>query len=173
MYILSKTFPLLAHVDPGRIHFLRPGLLPTWLHRCCLVSRSPSRICRRSRFHYTHVSTCACVPRTIVTHVSLREQIIPMLGLTALEHTLKPHTTLEKTLFLVEHGFTQAHRPTAFVSTCALASLVVLRMLKASLRRYKWITRVPEVLIVVIISTSELCVLAFLVLRLSVNSSIE
>lgn len=82
-----------------------------------------------------------------------------MLGLTALEHTLKPETTLEKIFFLIEHGFTQTHRPTAFVSACALVSLVVLRMFKASLRRYKWLTYIPEVLIVVIVSTSAFCVL--------------
>jgi hypothetical protein len=86
-----------------------------------------------------------------------------MLGLTALEHKLKPETTLEKIFFLVEYGFTKAHRPTSFVSACALASLVTLRMLKASLRRFKWITRVPEVLIVVIVSTSyDLCPLSVL-----------
>ncbi len=95
-----------------------------------------------------------------------------MLGLVTLEHSLKPETTLEKIFFLVEYGFTQAHRPTTFVSACALVSLVMLRMLKATLRRYKWVTRIPEVLIVVIISTSTFCVLALLALRLSVNSSI-
>ena len=82
-----------------------------------------------------------------------------MLGLTALEHTLKPETTLEKIFFLIEHGFTQTHSPTAFVSACALVSLVVLRMFKVSLRRYKWLTYIPEVLIVVIVSTSAFCVL--------------
>ena len=87
-----------------------------------------------------------------------------MLGLTALEHTLKPETTLEKIFFLVEHGFSQGHRPTAFVSACALVSLVMLRMLKASLRQFKWITYIPEVLIVVIVSTSAFCVLPLLIL---------
>jgi hypothetical protein len=76
-----------------------------------------------------------------------------MLGLTALEHALNPQTTLEKILFLIENGFTRTHRPTAFVSAIALTALVMLRMLKASLRQYKWVTRVPEVLIVVIVST--------------------
>ncbi|KAI0302286.1 sulfate transporter family-domain-containing protein [Multifurca ochricompacta] len=90
---------------------------------------------------------------TAVACIILIEQLIPMLGLTALEHTLKPQTTLEKIFLLIEYGFTRAHRPTAFVSACALVSLVMLRMLKASLRRYKWVARVPEVLIVVIVST--------------------
>ena len=76
-----------------------------------------------------------------------------MLGLTALEHKVKPETTLEKIFFLVEFGFTSSHRPTFVVSACALGALVMLRLLKASLRRFKWVTRIPEVLIVVIVST--------------------
>lgn len=89
-----------------------------------------------------------------LAHSPYSEQLIPMLGLVALEHKLNPHTTPEKILFLVENGFTRAHRPSAFVSVIALIALVMLRMLKAALRRYKWVTRVPEVLIVVIVSTS-------------------
>ncbi len=81
---------------------------------------------------------------------------MPMLGLTALEHKVKPETTLEKIFFLVEFGFTNAHRPTFVVSACALGALIMLRLLKASLHRFKWVARVPEVLIVVIVSTSTL-----------------
>lgn len=77
-----------------------------------------------------------------------------MLGLTALEHKVMPESTLEKIFFLVDYGFTKSHRPTAIVSACALAGLVTLRLLKASLHRFKWIARIPEVLIVVIVSTS-------------------
>ena len=172
MYMLSKTLPLLAHFDPGWIHFLHPRLLQTWFHGCRLVPRSSPRICRRNRLHYTDVGTCSCALRTIATYVSPSEQLIPMLGLTTLEQKLKPETTLEKLFFLVEHGFTQSHRLTALVSACALVSLVVLRMLKASLRRFKWLKYIPEVLIVVIISTSAFCVLPLLVLRLNVYSSI-
>ena len=76
-----------------------------------------------------------------------------MLGLTALEHKVKPETTLEKIFFLVEFGFTSAHNPTFVVSAGALGALVMLRLLKASLRRFKWVARVPEVLLVVIVST--------------------
>ncbi len=170
--MLSKVLLFFAHVDPGRIDFLRPGLLPTRLPRRCPVPRPPSRICRCSRLHYTHVSTSDCAPRTTIAHVSPSEQLIPMLGLTALEHTVKPETTLEKILFLVEYGFTHTHRLTAFISACALGSLVVLRMLKVSLCRYKWVARVPEVLFVVIISTSTFFVFSLRPLRLSVNSSI-
>jgi hypothetical protein len=92
---------------------------------------------------------------THLIHYPDSEQLIPMLGLTALEHKLNPQSTLEKILFLVENGFTRSHGLTAFISAMALAALVMLRMLKASLRRYKWVARIPEVLIVVIVSTSR------------------
>jgi len=95
-----------------------------------------------------------------------------MLALTTPEYKLKLETTLEQIFFLVEHGFTQAHQLTALVSACALVSLVVLRMLKVSLRRYKWITYIPEVLIVVIISTSAFCILPLPVLQSNDYSSI-
>ncbi|KAI0002285.1 sulfate anion transporter [Russula compacta] len=90
---------------------------------------------------------------TAVAFIILIEQLIPMLGLTALEHTLNPQSTLEKIIFLVEYGFTRAHGPTSFISACALVALIMLRMLKASLRRFRWVQGVPEVLIVVIVST--------------------
>lgn len=76
-----------------------------------------------------------------------------MLGLTALEHKVKPESTLEKIFFLVEFAFTDAHYPTFVVSACALGALVLLRLLKASLRRFKWVAGIPEVLLVVIVST--------------------
>jgi hypothetical protein len=95
-----------------------------------------------------------------------------MLGLTALEHKVKPETTLEKIFFLVEFGFTSAHRPTFVVSACALGALIMLRLLKASLRRFKWVARVPEVLIVVIVSTSTFLSQCLNFSRLSTYSSI-
>ncbi|KAN0130748.1 Sulfate transporter family domain containing protein [Lactarius tabidus] len=53
----------------------------------------------------------------------------------AWSHRARAHeTTMEKLFFFVEHEFTESHRVTA-------------------IRRYKWITCVPEVLIVVIVST--------------------
>jgi hypothetical protein len=159
--ICSQSPNFIRSLALGRVDFLRLGFLSPGLHRCRPFSRSSSRFCLSGRCHYTHVSISRPVTHPI--HKSLSEQLIPMLGLTALEHKLKPETTLEKIFFLVEYGFTKAHRPTSFVSACALASLVTLRMLKASLRRFKWITRVPEVLIVVIVSTSyDLCPLSVL-----------
>ncbi|KAI0067589.1 hypothetical protein BV25DRAFT_1818966 [Artomyces pyxidatus] len=90
---------------------------------------------------------------TAVAVVILIEQLIPMLGLTALEHSLNPRTTLDKLLFLLEHGFTNFHRPTALVSAGALGVLVFLRTFKGFFKKYPWIYRIPEVLFVVIAST--------------------
>ena len=95
-----------------------------------------------------------------------------MLGLTALEHTLNPQSTLEKIFFLAEYGFTRAHGPTSFISVCALGALVMLRMLKASLRRFRWVQGVPEVLIVVIVSTGTFLLPNIATLRLNISSSI-
>jgi len=76
-----------------------------------------------------------------------------MFGLVALEHTLHLQTTLEKIVFLVENVFTHVHQPTMVVSFSALFSLVLLRNVKTALKRYVWIYRIPEVLLVVIVST--------------------
>jgi hypothetical protein len=79
---------------------------------------------------------------------------MPMFGLSALEHTIHPETTLDKMVFLVENVFTHAHRPTTFVSFTALFALVFLRTFKVMFKKYWWIYRLPEVLVVVVVSTS-------------------
>ncbi|THH10374.1 hypothetical protein EW146_g8389 [Bondarzewia mesenterica] len=88
-----------------------------------------------------------------VAVVILIEQLIPMFGLTALEHQVNPRTTLDKAVFLFEYGFTHFHKPTTVVSFGALFALVFLRNVKRMFVRYPWIYRIPEVLVVVIIST--------------------
>jgi hypothetical protein len=75
-----------------------------------------------------------------------------MFGLVALEHTLHPASTLEKMLFLVENVFTHYHRPTTIISFASLAILVVSRAFKNRFREYWWIYRLPEVLLVVVVS---------------------
>lgn len=83
------------------------------------------------------------------------EQLIPMLGLTELQHALRPNSTLEKLLFLIEHAFTNAHRLTTVISFGALAILVVIRNIKQVFKKYWFIYRLPEVFIIVVVSTSE------------------
>lgn len=78
-----------------------------------------------------------------------------MLGLVPLERILHPSTTVEKFLFLVENMFTNGNPTTAIVSFVALGTLLVLRFLKGIFKKYWFIYRIPEVLVVVVVSTSE------------------
>ncbi|KAI0333331.1 sulfate anion transporter [Cubamyces sp. BRFM 1775] len=90
---------------------------------------------------------------TAVAVVIMIEQLIPMFGLTNLEHVLQPKSTLDKLFFLVENVFTHSHRLTALISFGALAVLVGMRTLKRAGKRYWFIYRLPEVFIVVVVST--------------------
>jgi len=74
-----------------------------------------------------------------------------MLGLVQLEKTLRPKTTMDKLFFLIENA-PGLHVPTATVAFGAFAALVVLRYIKGSFKS-SWIRGIPEVLIVVIVST--------------------
>ncbi|KAH9910992.1 sulfate anion transporter [Epithele typhae] len=90
---------------------------------------------------------------TAVAVVIMIEQLIPMFGLTQLEHVLQPKSTLEKLLFLIENAFTHAHRLTTIISFGALAVLVLVRTFKQAFKKYWFIYRIPEVFIVVVVST--------------------
>ncbi|KAK7691301.1 hypothetical protein QCA50_004695 [Cerrena zonata] len=90
---------------------------------------------------------------TAVAIVIMVEQLIPMFGLTALQHTLNPHSTLEKMVFLVDNVFTHTHRTTAIISFAALLTLVLMRSFKNAFKKYWFIYRIPEVLVVVVVST--------------------
>lgn len=74
-----------------------------------------------------------------------------MLGLVPFEKNHRPKTTMDKIFFLIEHA-ADLHGPTATVAFGTLATLVVLRYIKGSFKS-SWIKGIPEVLIVVIIST--------------------
>jgi len=71
-------------------------------------------------------------------------------------HTVDPHTTVERIIFLVQFTWTHANRLTTAISFGTLFVLIALRSTKNSFKRYTFIYRLPEVLIVVIVSTSEL-----------------
>ncbi|TBU22922.1 sulfate anion transporter [Dichomitus squalens] len=90
---------------------------------------------------------------TAVAVVIMIEQLIPMFGLTELEHVLQPKSTLEKLLFLIENAFTHAHELTTFISFGALGVLVALRTFRMTFKKYWFIYRLPEVFIVVVVST--------------------
>uniref|UniRef100_A0A8H7Y863 STAS domain-containing protein n=1 Tax=Psilocybe cubensis TaxID=181762 RepID=A0A8H7Y863_PSICU len=88
-----------------------------------------------------------------VAVVIMIEQFIPMLGLTALLHSADPETTYDKAIFLIKNAFTHSHVPTTLISFSALFTLVALRSIKNRFKNTWWIYRVPEVLVVVIVST--------------------
>lgn len=78
-----------------------------------------------------------------------------MLGLVALQRQVKPESTGEKILFLLQNAFTKLNPVTTIISFSALAILLLLRNFKNMFKQYWFIYRVPEVLIVVIISTCK------------------
>lgn len=79
-----------------------------------------------------------------------------MFGLTKLMHEVDPETTLEKIIFLCDYTWSHANRLTTAVSFGALLTLVTMRVIKNQFKKYWFIYRLPEVLIVVIASTSAL-----------------
>ncbi|KAJ3980743.1 sulfate anion transporter [Lentinula detonsa] len=85
--------------------------------------------------------------------IILIEQLIPMLGLVPMERVLNPATTVEKLLFLIENMFTHSNPNTAIISSVALGTLILLRILKRCFKKYWFIYRIPEVLVVVVVST--------------------
>ncbi|KIK61134.1 hypothetical protein GYMLUDRAFT_199896 [Collybiopsis luxurians FD-317 M1] len=88
--------------------------------------------------------------------IILIEQLIPMLGLVPLERLVHPATTVQKLLFLVEY-LPDANFHTTIISFAALAALVILRSIKRLpvFRKmgWWWIYRMPEVFLVVVVST--------------------
>ncbi|KAJ7658522.1 sulfate anion transporter [Mycena rosella] len=88
-----------------------------------------------------------------VAVVILTEQLVPMFGLTTLMHQMHPESTFDKVLFLLEHVIPSANITTTVISFSALAVLIILRMVKGAFQKYWWIYRVPEVLVVVVLST--------------------
>jgi high affinity sulfate transporter 1 len=90
---------------------------------------------------------------TAVAVVIAIEQMMPMLGLVGLEHQLHPQSTFDKFIFIVENALTHAHPTTTLISFSAFAVLVFLRSFKNLFRNYWWIYRLPEVFVVVVVST--------------------
>lgn len=77
-----------------------------------------------------------------------------MLGLSSLQRELQPVTTVEKFLFLSEYAWTKTHVLTAVISLSCLTSLVLIRMIKTSLRKnFPGIFYVPEVFLLVVATT--------------------
>lgn len=78
-----------------------------------------------------------------------------MLGLETRVYEVNPTTTLEKLIFIFQNVMPYGHRLTCFVSFGALAVVIILRLVKMRFRNHWLLRRLPDVLIVVILSTSE------------------
>ena len=89
------------------------------------------------------------------------EQLIPMMGLEDLAHSMNPppQTTPEKVLFLIENAVAHGKRLTTIISFSSLFILIIFRFLKRRIMaigpRWKWVTYIPEIFILVVVSTSE------------------
>lgn len=96
---------------------------------------------------------------TAVAVVIMVEQLIPMLGLEVLQHEVKPplETTPEKIVFLFENVLSHAKGLTAIISFTSFLILIVVRTVKRKVAsfggRWKWAANLPEVFIVVVVST--------------------
>ncbi|EUC62398.1 sulfate anion transporter [Rhizoctonia solani AG-3 Rhs1AP] len=113
------------------------------------------------RLGFIDVVLSRALLRGFVTAVALVitiEQLIPMLGLAKLEHSLKPVpvTTVEKFLFIVENAGTHSHWLTATISFGTLVLLLSVRAIKRRLAKregWKWVKFIPEVFLAVVIAT--------------------
>lgn len=82
---------------------------------------------------------------------------VPLLGLSALakELHLDRQLPMDKLFFIIEH-IRRTHRLTALISLVSLAILLLAKIVKPKLiRRYRWVSLIPEILIVVVVATCE------------------
>lgn len=83
--------------------------------------------------------------------------VVPLLGLSALakELHLDRQLPIDKFYFVVRH-IKQTHRLTALISLVALIILLIAKIIKPRLvKRYNWVSLIPEILIVVVIATCK------------------
>ncbi|KAH7908112.1 sulfate transporter family-domain-containing protein [Hygrophoropsis aurantiaca] len=90
---------------------------------------------------------------TAVAVVINIEQLITMFGMTALEKQLGPESSLDKLMFFVANAWDSFHKPTLLVSLGTLLGLILMRSFKGFFKPSSWIQRLPEVLVVVVVST--------------------
>ena len=92
-----------------------------------------------------------------------------MFGLTALEHRLAPNSTLEKFVFLFENVWSGMEKTTTMLSFGSLLALICVRSLKGYCKRWWFIYRIPEVLVVVIVSTCRFSLHSFLLIEVLIG----
>lgn len=81
------------------------------------------------------------------------EQLLPMLGLSALLHGASSMHPIEKLFFVIEH-VSKTNMHTATLSAVALSILIGMRIIKQ--RVGGWVRYIPEIFLVVVASTGEL-----------------
>lgn len=94
---------------------------------------------------------------TAVGCVICIEQLIPLLGLSALEREmhLSSAPPIEKLIFVIQNVH-NTHRLTACISLVAFCLLILAKIYKPRVsKRMPWVTFVPEVLIVVAVATCK------------------
>ncbi|KIJ51410.1 hypothetical protein M422DRAFT_158023 [Sphaerobolus stellatus SS14] len=98
---------------------------------------------------------------TAVGVVILIEQLVPILGLAGFEDDpvtgIPPHTTLDKAIFIFRYVFVfpRTHWLSAAIGFGTLAILLAAKAIKRNAnKRWAWLKWVPEVLLVVILSTT-------------------
>jgi hypothetical protein len=77
-----------------------------------------------------------------------------MFGLTALSREFDLETSFDKIVFLCRYTWSNYNPLSTVVSFGALFTLVAIRFVKNLFKNYWFIYRIPEVLLVVIVSTS-------------------
>jgi MFS superfamily sulfate permease-like transporter len=93
-------------------------------------------------------------PRSIVHFIwAFSEQIIPMIGLAALERTVNPTTTPDKVAFILDN-LGSVNKPTAILSVTTLFILIAARTIKRKFTaNHHWVYFIPEIFLTVVIST--------------------
>ncbi|VDC07868.1 unnamed protein product [Peniophora sp. CBMAI 1063] len=154
--IVGQTIQSILHNDP-HTHPIDPATLSLIIASVIVAQVGLiSFVLGFFRLGFIDVVLSRALLRGFITAIAIViaiEQLIPMLGLVALEHKVNPETTLQKFLFLVEYGFTHAHKPTVLLSFISFAILVAIRNLKRFVSHIPILYRMPEVLLVVLGST--------------------
>jgi MFS superfamily sulfate permease-like transporter len=148
----SRTMSMLLSVQVGLISFLlgffRLGFIDVVLSRA-LLRGFVSAVAVVIMMYLSRLAVTLVISLTFYS-----EQLIPMFGLTARAHENHLLTTLDKIIFLSENVISYMHTHTAVVSFGALLVLVILRSVKNFFHKHWWIYRLPEVLVVVVVSIS-------------------
>ncbi|GBE80856.1 Putative sulfate transporter [Sparassis crispa] len=154
--LIGQTVDEICHSDPHSHHLDRNTIALAVTTIITFQMGLISFLLGFFRLGFLDVVLSRALLRGFVTAVALVimiEQLIPMLGLSAIQHNYELHSAVDKALFIVNNVFTHGHRATTIISFGALFVLVFLRNMKGPFKNYWFIYRLPEVLVVVVLST--------------------